>query len=322
MQSNMKWLMTIGKKGAGSILEAAPRIATLMYALFFLFLFLVAGTILYAEQRDNQEPRTPRTVLNAPVAFTIDASDTSFTLTNEGFGGYEDTLELTSTPDDDTPPLFYRVSAEYGGGDANLCGAIHATSTSLQYDGLLQSLEAFPVDSTDSSWEMNFYLGDGAVLEEGAECTILMHALGWDQKRTMHLDKYRDEQVRELTFRVDNTVTGAEVLQSLIEIVSAPFTGTESDSTKDEEMPDDEITENGGEQEVSEPAISSEATTFTEEETSNPAATSTESVLEPEEIVEAESSTETTKTVSETEGGEESTTETPSTPEEEVETGE
>ncbi len=249
----------------------------------FIGSFLVGETLLYArgaENPGNHRPSLPDAI--NPVEFTFEASNAFFGIRKRVFLDSDDAVVFTSTRGSDSPSLLYHMTGTYAAGDTDLCGAIRASSTSLRYDGQLQTLDTFAFDSDDSSWEFNLSLEDGAVLQEGAECIITIHLLGWDEKRTRFLEQYRAENFVELTFRVDNSVGVVEMLKLLFE----GETSTSTDTVSDEEVPALNETESESGGGAGDPVDVSNEILPVVSEIVISEATSSESVVLPEAIVE------------------------------------
>lgn len=276
--SYIKWVSQI-------VRGASAASIFLVGAVLFSGSFLVGGTLLYARGVETLQERHP--ALN-PIDFTFAVSDDSFEIKDGAFLDLDDTVVFTSTLGSDTPRLLYHITGAYSAGDTDLCEAIRATSVVPEYDGQLQSLDVVSLNGFDSTWKFNLSLDDGAVLQQGAECIVTIRLLGWDEKRTMHLEKYRAENSVELTFKVD----GTNLIESLIESVSDAFTDTESD---------EESTQGGDATETTDEEVQDEPTDVPNKDTPPSAtevllpeeATTTESMVMPEVIVEDESPEET-----------------------------
>lgn len=293
---NIKWVSHISKK-------VSTFVVLLAGVVLFSSVLIVKGSLVFAIGGESFQERRSA-LFPDPINFTFKADKVFFNIKDGVFLEDSDTaVVLTSTPDRGTPPLLYRLRTS-ASGDTALCEAINVTSEIPQFEGQFQSLDFATYDSNTSSWEFNFSLAEGVVLGEEVECIVTVHLLGWDETRTMHLEKYRAENFIELTFKAENP----NLFKSLFETISNSLINTPKSPSGGEELSVDvEITTStstpiveGGE--VSEieinPADVSDTLPLLDQEVIISEASSTPPVIEPEIVLEGESPHESQTTPS------------------------
>lgn len=244
----------------------------------------------------DRESSTENALSAALLDFDVHAEETHFTIEDGVFDDPDGTV-ITITPDEDSIPLRYDVSARVEDGSLLLCEQIIVESGDpLLYDDALSHMTGTDV-SFSAPWKLSFMLENDNGLSNGDTCTIAIMFTAWYVDHE-HEDGYVDEETVTLTF---------EYIQELIAPAFAAFS-LPSSLSEEPETPESTLTEIQTEREATEAIGEDEERTGLEEETGEVDVIEKE-IEEEEESVQKEEETSDEEVVSESEDDTPDTTE-------------